>query len=1054
MLGELWNASVSDSVEITFVNELTKRLVDTESIWAPIASLHCSAHLVSTLCSKGLIERNNNQLRFSHQTIQEYAVARLFAESDVSLSDFVIKHQETVFQRPTIWAVLNYLRENAPGKYQQELDAILNKNPRVHVRFLLVSFMCRQHDPNPHEIALIGQLLNDEETRLRVLTGISARAAWFEALKHSHFPTIMSDPEIEQWPLLFVLSNAWEFDWDSTFELVQQHWATDGRFDTMTLRVMAHCGKWNEEVLALAERVMTRVKRNHGYYYQNERLVGVISSEEPEAGARLAARIISTEAADQPDSRSRRDSPLEQRRGWRSLEGIAKAAPFVFLEEITPWLVWTTDEYHKEYESSVLDHYVGICMALNDRDYPRESPILTATQTCIEIASKQDAPAFTRLFESCWDTENAVVHRLFIEGLMNVVAECSDDVFEYLMGDNRRFTVGEHGDTQNSQSTKLIRLLFPHLQDDQRAQLIERILRWTKYKSGVELCEDQLIWDRESRLHLLTAIPTESLMSSTAELIEQEKSELQNWDSEILRAHSGWVKTIPPITGEEMETAADDDLIEAFSKPKPEHTAWSRVEGGFEEQGGAEASGDELAKLADSDPERAVAIIRMLISNGLNKHVGRALQGLSSCSDRELVLALVKDISNDCDESEEFRSNASRLVRAHCDDDGLPEEITELLESWLAKPWDHTRSVVVDGDMGDWKPEESFLWTDSGLVILDTDNSYFTLLALTQCLLSKNNPQGDRWLRALLAHLEHEVSFKTWRMFCGSLHFVRAECCSPELGKALVSKLFEKFPELASATLGCRLLARLGSFLDAEFLKGILQRLITSNCPFDQQAAGELLTLFALLDSTTEWASPLLDAQFSGNERGASPDAAFLVGSTHAAANLWHDLNKPGKCAEILGQLMYCGDVNVADATRALFWNEMGLPANNETAAIIKAMTERIDIVSGGLAEDVLAQLTDILPHLRPEILRFCKRLVEKRFDELRRREFNAYEVGQYLVEISMTLQRFDDTRSEGLDLFETLLRAGLDEADKALKDVDAVDEAGPQSPRMPRRRR
>lgn len=326
-------------------------------------------------------------------------------------------------------------------------------------------------------------------------------------------------------------------------------------------------------------------------------------------------------------------------------------------------------------------------------------------------------------------------------------------------------------------------------------------------------------------------------------------------------------------------------------------------------------------------------------------------------------------------------------------------------------------------------------------------------MALTQCLLSKNNPQGDRWLRALLAHLENEVSFKTWSMFCYNLRFVREEYCSLELGKALVSKLYEKFPQLASAPLGCRLLARLGTFLDAEFVKGILDRMLASDDPFDQQATGELLTLFALLDSTAEWASPLLDAQLSGIERGTSPDAAFLVGSAHAAAHLWYDFDKPSECAEILHQLISCGDANVANATRTLFWSEIALPANKETAAIIKAMTERIELVSGDLAGDVLGQLSDILPHLRPEILRFCKRLAENRFDELRRGEFNAYEIGPYLVEISMTLQRFDDTRSEGLDLFETLLRAGLDEADKALKDVDAMDEPCPQSPRMPRRR-
>ena len=93
-------------------------------------------------------------------------------------------------------------------------------------------------------------------------------------------------------------------------------------------------------------------------------------------------------------------------------------------------------------------------------------------------------------------------------------------------------------------------------------------------------------------------------------------------------------------------------------------------------------------------------------------------------------------------------------------------------------------------------------------------------------------------------------------------------------------------------------------------------------------------------------------------------------------------------------------------------------------------------------------------PLCSPEILGFAERFVETRFEELRRREFNAYEVGPYLVEIAMTLQRFGDTRSNGLNLFESLLRAGLDEANKALQDVDAVNEVDQQNPRRPSRGR
>jgi hypothetical protein len=247
------------------------------------------------------------------------------------------------------------------------------------------------------------------------------------------------------------------------------------------------------------------------------------------------------------------------------------------------------------------------------------------------------------------------------------------------------------------------------------------------------------------------------------------------------------------------------------------------------------------------------------------------------------------------------------------------------------------------------------------------------------------------------------------------------------------------------------LLARLARFLDPGFLTTIFAQLAQSNDKFDQQSAGELITLCSLLDETSGWATPLLEVHLFEAE---SPSGAFLVGVAHAASNLWVDLNKPRECSRIVAQVIGFGNSDATDAIRCLFRHDVVLPADEQTSTILKKLTEQIEAVSGGLAGEVLGQLADILPHLKTEILAFSQQLVDFRFDELRRREFSAYEVGQYLVEIAMTLQRFEETRSAGLDLFEKLLTAGLDEANKALKDVDAVDEVLDESPLMPRRRR
>ncbi|MEM9369243.1 MAG: hypothetical protein AAGD07_24945, partial [Planctomycetota bacterium] len=1059
MLEAFWDAKVDSDAEVQLVQALTELLLKTESIWAPISSLKAQKSVIDALCNKGVLEQQKKKIRFSHQTVQEFAIARLFEQSpDNSLSAFVEEHEAAIFSRRTVSAVLLHLRENDRDKYHDEVEAILSRQTRLHIVFLLIDFVCQQQNPTPKEVGHVKAFFQDDVRRLRVLIGINNKEQWFKALKTDSLPAAMKRSDIEQWPMLSVLSKAWSFDWDATLELVRDHWSQEQRNDNLTLRVMEHCGKWNPQTLEIVEPLAVRVKATQGYNYQNEKLISVISETSPAAAARLAARVVATDGPNTDgESPSRWNSALEQTKGWYELDAIVKRAPTEFLAEIAPWLLNTAETHHRGYSGSVLAHYAGNCMSLEDRDYPRESPILSAIQASIDLVSKSDPKRFVELSRPYWDSENAVIHRLYIEGLMNVVEECPEKAFEYLMGDNRRFSVSQHGDTQDSQSSALITKLFPHLDAAKREELTKRILEWTKYRDDVDLIDDQLVWDRESRLHLLTAIPSEYVSDSLATFIRDEKASLPNWDQEIQRAHSGWVKTIPPITEEEMATADDDELVEAFTKQSPGTSSWNQVEGGFEEQGGGEASAQQLAKMAESDHIAAGRIVKLLVKKGATANISRALEGFGKCDDREFIFELLNEVSPACDEIESFRESASRILLHSCDDDGLPEEQIELLSRWLNMPWDHTDSVVADGDNEkEWHPETSLLWTNLGSMILDTDRSYWTLVAVTHGLLSKNEPQGDRWMALLSVHLDREVSFKTWRMFCDRLRYVRGNGCTPSSAKALIAKLYDKFPTLASETIGCRLLAQLIRFLEPKFLRDVFHRLQASSSPLDQQAFGELLTLAALLDETSDWAHPNLSQELSLD---VEPSEAFLVGASHAVLNLWNDLEKPSECSEILRQIFATGNSPAINASRFLFWNDVGLPLDENTRQLFGALEENVDAIDSGLAEEVLGEMveilpeTDRLPELRPQILSFCRRLVDARIDELKRREFNAYEVGPFLVEVAMTLQRFPDTRTGGLDLFEQLLRAGLDDADRALKDFDGTSGSS-GSRREPRRRR
>ena len=99
---------------------------------------------------------------------------------------------------------------------------------------------------------------------------------------------------------------------------------------------------------------------------------------------------------------------------------------------------------------------------------------------------------------------------------------------------------------------------------------------------------------------------------------------------------------------------------------------------------------------------------------------------------------------------------------------------------------------------------------------------------------------------------------------------------------------------------------------------------------------------------------------------------------------------------------------------------------------------------------DLVEHLITLVPHKRMLVLSVCKAILKTGHQEI-----NFFEAGPQLVKIAMTLQRFSDTRTEGLSLLEDLLRLGLDDAFRVLRDIDIRPSAtAEREPRKRRRRR
>jgi len=750
------------------------------------------------------------------------------------------------------------------------------------------------------------------------------------------------------------------------------------------------------------------------------------------------------------------DSPLESTKGWYDLPAVAEAAPIDFLQAAWDWLVATCEKYHSDRGSSVLHYYVGSCLALDDRPHHPEAPVLTAFCNAIDLAATNNPEEFLALTKKSWSSENAILHRLIVRGLCVIVKTKPRIGLEYLIGDPRRLNLGSSLSSRQSDSVHLIKELAPQLGPEERLQLEDLIKAWSMYRDGVEIDNDRDECNREARLRLLDAIPKAFLSTATSNLMHREKIALPHWDEKYSRSHSGFVHQIPPLSKEELLTATDDEVLKAMSAPEPDRARRNsiEVEGGWEELGGAESAAVELAELAKDHPHRVIQLAEMLVRSGKGDAAAHTMHKLtdSSLTDDE-AFAFVRKLAALDATSEELRSQVSYLLyRRSKLPNGLPDHLCELLKVWLAMPWDNTYGIFRESssDKREDTPErvDSVLWAYSGGLV-DTDRSFWTLMAITQGYLSRKNPNPKAWLDVLNEHLDRDISDRTWTAYCSEFRWVRISGCDRVKGAEIIIKLFTRFPNLSERQEGIRLIANTSDILAAEFLQRFLEELRSSTSYKCRQAFGELLTLIAFRDSNHSWASRLLNEEILQASTIAKEEAV-AVGTAFAAAQLWDEPTVRSEASHVLCMLIPHSNDRISQAIGSVFWAREDFVADEAAQSLLQAISNYPASLAKVSVTDLVEHLAGLLPHKRNVVLSVCKAILKSG-----RREHDLYDAGPNLVKIAMTLQRFPDTRAEGLSLLEALLRLGLDDAFNILRDIDvqpAVTRTRP--PRLRRRRK
>ncbi|HDK26228.1 MAG TPA: AAA family ATPase [Candidatus Atribacteria bacterium] len=168
------------------------------------------------------IDSRNQRISFSHQTLIDYLSALKVLNENKSIADFVVKHGQSLFIRPTIRHILGLLRILSQKRLFEELEKIFfkkyfekkigfgsaeEKSIRLHIKTAILANMASWNNPTIEEGKFLLRLFNEAEDGQQLMIQFfnnKPTSGWYEVLKEIYILPILkkSDEEDIKWRII------------------------------------------------------------------------------------------------------------------------------------------------------------------------------------------------------------------------------------------------------------------------------------------------------------------------------------------------------------------------------------------------------------------------------------------------------------------------------------------------------------------------------------------------------------------------------------------------------------------------------------------------------------------------------------------------------------------------------------------------------------------------------------------------------------------------------------------------------------------------------------
>lgn len=1055
------------------IKNLTNEMAKSEELWVARAFAdNYQIALIDLIREEILADEHSMSIAFRHQTYFDFSRARIFASGEESLSVQVIQNQDSLFIRPILLASLEYLKNANRNNYHNELLALWkNVNLRNHLYILLIEYLASIELPDSTEISCLIPLIKEEKKCDRIFKNMAGSIGWFDVIKKALLPEFMSQPLQGAYLTLPVLEGALVFSEYDVLKLVKDRWIPDLTYDNLSIQLLQKIKRWSEETVALIELISQRSD-----VWGIENITDIVSQDRPELASKIVRAVFDRKLkkAEEKDKAKPITTPptensspeehmkymveyepykeqkrlLEDRNYWHGLSLIAESSPESFLKHMWPWFLVLIGRICGSKTVNRPEYIDDGCLATDvDYEFAYEDGPVQVIKTAITKLSKIDEVAFVDFFKMNVDSPYLAIHIQLCTGLINIVSSQTDLVFNYITSDSRRLAIGGISDV-HKQTVVLISSVFSYLSVEQRNTLEKKILEWNKYS---ETClrdeatdrRDINKWTRQHRLRLLRAIPVEYLSRTAKKIFDEEERAfpgLNNWDFHI--EEGGIVGS--PMSASQMLKAKDRDVRNLFNiiddstgwdYPKTKPTS-HRMSGGVIQASRA------FEEFAQNDPNRAINIISSFEPGKHEIPCGMGLTGLAKSGiESKDLFQLLKDLSSKGFISSSFRLRATDALEIVAkSNDGLPNEIVEILESWIL-----FIEEPLQEDVAQEKPKEktnSILWETGGIHFLPGGRDrIFSTIAVGY--LNQKPSNVDGWHGVLQRALKYEKHPDVWKSITGHMHYL----FNGDRDKAtrIYNNVMSMYDEVLLSTQGVYAVARVMRNIDDQtIIHKWLERYFSANWHLGSHAFGELSVLHLTQKPEDSHVRKILFNQLDNAQ-----NVPVHRGATATASANWHSRLCQPLCTEVILKLYESDDEITQINLQKIFKYGEEILLNDVMKEIIYSYLNN-NLLTARSAESLVGGI-EYATAAEPEfVCQVCNSVLDACSEKTDGLATSASYWIESIVSISLTLQRIPDFKSRGLLLFERLLENNISEAESALELLDRK----PRTKQLPLSRR